>query len=137
MWMAKRCSPQPRCSPRSAGDKSKAVKALKAVKKSQWKKTRKPRYSTSFHRPKTLVRSRDPKYPRVRYGRGVDWDAGVQAWARQCVGHWQGVDEWKRRIVRSFARTGSNRAQAEAYGSMAFAAVPNTCCKGRNPLLKC
>jgi hypothetical protein len=47
-------------------DKSKAAKAAKAVKKSQFKKTRKPRYSVVFHRPKTLVRSRDPKFPRVR-----------------------------------------------------------------------
>lgn len=28
--------------------------------------TKKPRYSVVFHRPKTLVRSRDPKFPRVR-----------------------------------------------------------------------
>lgn len=47
--------------------KDKASKAAKAVKKSQWKKARKPRYSVVFHRPKTLVRSRDPKVPRVRY----------------------------------------------------------------------
>ncbi|KAL4436622.1 hypothetical protein ABPG75_003761 [Micractinium tetrahymenae] len=46
-------------------DKSKAAKAAKAVKKSQFKKTRKPRYSVVFHRPKTLVRSRDPKFPRT------------------------------------------------------------------------
>ncbi|PSC67754.1 60S ribosomal L23A [Micractinium conductrix] len=45
-------------------DKSKAAKAAKAVKKSQFKKERKPRYSVVFHRPKTLVRSRDPKFPR-------------------------------------------------------------------------
>lgn len=69
-----------------AGDKSKAVKALKAVKKSQWKKTRKPRYSTSFHRPKTLVRTRDPKYPRVRCGLVWAGDAVVQAWMpRVCM----------------------------------------------------
>ncbi|GAB4821191.1 hypothetical protein N2152v2_008237 [Parachlorella kessleri] len=43
---------------------TKAAKAAKAVKKSQWKKTRKPRYSVVFHRPRTLIRSRDPKYPR-------------------------------------------------------------------------
>ncbi|KAI7835728.1 hypothetical protein COHA_010382 [Chlorella ohadii] len=46
-------------------DKSKAAKAAKAVKKSSFKKTKKPRYSVVFHRPKTLVRSRDPKFPRV------------------------------------------------------------------------
>ncbi|KAL4858103.1 60S ribosomal protein L23a [Chlorella vulgaris] len=46
-------------------DKGKAGKAAKAVKKSTFKKTRKPRYSVVFHRPKTLVRSRDPKFPRT------------------------------------------------------------------------
>ena len=46
--------------------KDKASKAAKAVKKSQWKKSLKPRYSVVFHRPRTLVRSRDPKVPRVR-----------------------------------------------------------------------
>eukprot|EP00887_Chlorella_sp_A99_P008137 scaffold12.g8137.t1 len=45
--------------------KDKAKAAAKAVKRSQWKKTRKPRYSVVFHRPKTLVRARDPKYTRV------------------------------------------------------------------------
>ncbi|KAK9816989.1 hypothetical protein WJX72_007929 [[Myrmecia] bisecta] len=43
----------------------KAAKALKAVKKGTWKKHRKERHSTVFHRPKTLKRARDPKYPRV------------------------------------------------------------------------
>lgn len=47
-------------------EKAKAAKAAKAVKKSQWKQSRKPRYSVVFHRPKTLVRTRDPKFPRVR-----------------------------------------------------------------------
>ena len=46
--------------------KAKAQKALKAVKKSTFKKERKPRYSVVFHRPKTLKHSRDPKYPRRR-----------------------------------------------------------------------
>jgi hypothetical protein len=49
-----------------AGDKGKATKAAKAVKKSQWKKGKKPRYSVVFHRPKTLKRTRDPKVPRQR-----------------------------------------------------------------------
>lgn len=52
---------------RSSAGKDKAAKAAKAVKKSQWKKSRKPRYSTTFHRPRTLIRTRDPKVPRVRY----------------------------------------------------------------------
>jgi len=32
------------------------------VKKGSFKKTRKPRFSVVFHRPKTLQRKRDPKY---------------------------------------------------------------------------
>ena len=46
--------------------KNKALKAKNSVKKSTWKKTRKPKYSTIFHRPKTLKRDRQPKYPRIR-----------------------------------------------------------------------
>lgn len=49
-----------------AGDTKKASKAAKAVTKSSFKKTRKPRYSTTFHRPKTLSLARSPKYPRQR-----------------------------------------------------------------------
>lgn len=48
--------------------KAKAQKAAKQVKKSTWKKQRKPRFSVVFHRPKTLKHQRDPKYPRIRYG---------------------------------------------------------------------
>jgi large subunit ribosomal protein L23Ae len=45
--------------------KAKAVKAAKAVKKgSLKKKVIKKRYSVTFHRPKTLVKSRAPLYPR-------------------------------------------------------------------------
>lgn len=69
-----------------AADKSKAAKAAKAVKKSQFKKTRKPRYSVVFHRPKTLVRSRDPKFPRTRRARGGARGSHAQA-ARACVLH--------------------------------------------------
>lgn len=43
-----------------------ASKAAKAVKKGSFKHSRKPRYSVVFHRPKTLQRTRDPKYTRVR-----------------------------------------------------------------------
>ncbi|KAK9791178.1 hypothetical protein WJX73_008701 [Symbiochloris irregularis] len=47
------------------GDKkTQAAKALKAVKKGTWKRNRKPRYTTTFHRPKTLKHERSPKYPR-------------------------------------------------------------------------
>ena len=46
--------------------KAKAQKAAKQVKKSTWKKQRKPRFSVVFHRPKTLKHQRDPKYPRIR-----------------------------------------------------------------------
>ena len=49
-----------------ADAKGKAQKALKAVKKSTFKRERKPRYSVVFHRPKTLKHQRDPKYPRRR-----------------------------------------------------------------------
>lgn len=48
-------------------DQGKASKAAKAVKKSTWKKERKTRYSVVFRRPRTLKRTRDPKYPRIRY----------------------------------------------------------------------
>lgn len=43
-----------------------AAKAAKAVKKGSFKKSRKPRFSVVFHRPKTLKRTRDPKYARIR-----------------------------------------------------------------------
>ena len=46
--------------------KAQAAKAAKAVKKGSFKRTRTPRFSVVFHRPKTLKRSRDPKYTRVR-----------------------------------------------------------------------
>lgn len=46
--------------------KGKAAAAAKAVKKNTWKKSLKPRYSVVFHRPKTLKRTRDPKYHRTR-----------------------------------------------------------------------
>lgn len=46
--------------------KATATKAAKAVKKGIVKRERKPRYSVVFHRPKTLQRSRTPKYARVR-----------------------------------------------------------------------
>lgn len=36
------------------------------MSRSTFKKLRKPRYSTTFHRPKTLKLTRDPKYPRKR-----------------------------------------------------------------------
>lgn len=51
------------------GDKSKAkaLKAAKAVKRSTWRQSRKPRYSTVFHRPKTFEAPRKPKFPRLRY----------------------------------------------------------------------
>mmetsp|Transcript_29076 Transcript_29076/g.53439 ORF Transcript_29076/g.53439 Transcript_29076/m.53439 type:complete len:151 (-) Transcript_29076:230-682(-) len=44
---------------------SKATAAAKAVKQGSFKKTRKPRFSVVFHRPKTLKRTREPKYLRV------------------------------------------------------------------------
>ena len=47
--------------------KATAQKAAKAVKKGTFKKERKPRYTVTFHRPKTLKRTRTPKYPKQRY----------------------------------------------------------------------
>ena len=49
-----------------SSSKAKASKAAKAVKKGIFKKQHKPRYSVVFHRPKTLKKAREPKYPRVR-----------------------------------------------------------------------
>jgi hypothetical protein len=46
--------------------KAKAQAAAKAVKKGTFKKERKVRKSVIFHRPKTLKRERNPKFPRVR-----------------------------------------------------------------------
>ncbi|KIY93751.1 60S ribosomal protein L23A [Monoraphidium neglectum] len=50
--------------PKGKDAKAAAAKAAAAVKKNSWAKTRKPRYSVVFHRPKTLKRVRDPKYTR-------------------------------------------------------------------------
>ncbi|KIY97605.1 hypothetical protein MNEG_10356 [Monoraphidium neglectum] len=50
--------------PKGKDAKAAAAKAAAAVKKNSWAKTRKPRYSVVFHRPKTLKRTRDPKYTR-------------------------------------------------------------------------
>jgi hypothetical protein len=50
--------------------KAVAAKAAKAVKKGSFKKSRKPRFSVVFHRPKTLKRDRAAKYPRVRCAAG-------------------------------------------------------------------
>ena len=51
---------------RPADVKAQATKAAKAVKKGTFKRSRKPRFSVVFHKPKTLKRSRDPKYTRIR-----------------------------------------------------------------------
>ena len=58
--------------------KAQALKALKSVKRSTWRQSRKPRYSTVFHRPKTFEAPRKPKYPRLRYkwGQGRCCTAG-------------------------------------------------------------
>jgi hypothetical protein len=66
--------------------KAKADKAAKAVKKNTFKRQRKPRFSVVFHRPKTLKKAREPKYPRLRYGSPYSQsynDAGKQTeWRR-------------------------------------------------------
>lgn len=58
----------PRTSHRPPGKdaKAKAAKAAKALKKNTWKKQRKPRFTAVFHRPKTLIQARKPKYERKR-----------------------------------------------------------------------
>ncbi|KAA6426730.1 MAG: 60S ribosomal L23a-like [Trebouxia sp. A1-2] len=63
--------------------KAQALKALKSVKRSTWRQSRKPRYSTVFHRPKTFEAPRKPKYPRLRYKRGQE-DATLQAVTVAC-----------------------------------------------------
>eukprot|EP00878_Enallax_costatus_P031794 GHUV01034841.1.p3 GENE.GHUV01034841.1~~GHUV01034841.1.p3 ORF type:complete len:120 (-),score=44.40 GHUV01034841.1:1159-1518(-) len=50
--------------PKGKDAKATASKAAKAVKKNTWKKSLKPRFSVVFHRPKTVKRTRDPKYQR-------------------------------------------------------------------------
>jgi large subunit ribosomal protein L23Ae len=54
------------CTPTAKDAKGKAAAAAKAVKKNTWKKSLKPKYSAVFHRPKTLKRTRAPKYSRTR-----------------------------------------------------------------------
>merc|ERR1719440_659259 len=46
------------------GGKDKAQKTAKGVKSSVSRKTRKERKNVHFFRPKTLIKPRDPKYPR-------------------------------------------------------------------------
>lgn len=60
-----------RCAVRSPADSRDCVpapadakKAAKAVKKGTGKKVLKPRFSVSFHRPRTQTRARKPKYAR-------------------------------------------------------------------------
>merc|ERR1712167_497196 len=43
---------------------AKAQAAAKAIKKGTQKRTTKVRLSATFHKPKTLIKARDPKYPR-------------------------------------------------------------------------
>ena len=52
---------------KKADPKDKALKAAKAVKSGQAfkKKDKKIRTKVTFHRPKTLTKARDPKYPRI------------------------------------------------------------------------
>ena len=41
------------------------------MKKGVHKKQRKPRFSVTFHRPKTFKKAREPKYPRQRCAAAV------------------------------------------------------------------
>merc|ERR1712225_85535 len=51
---------KPAAKPKAA----KAQAAAKAIKKGTQKRTTKVRLSATFHKPKTLIKARDPKYPR-------------------------------------------------------------------------
>jgi len=53
-----------RMAPKGKDAKATAAAAAKAAKKNTWKKHRKMRTSVVFHRPKTLLRKRTPKYVR-------------------------------------------------------------------------
>nr|ACG32944.1 60S ribosomal protein L23a [Zea mays] len=56
----------PKAAPAKKGDaKTQALKVAKAVKSGAAKKTKKIRTSVTFHRPTTLKKARDPKYPRI------------------------------------------------------------------------
>ncbi|RLM80438.1 hypothetical protein U9M48_022810 [Paspalum notatum var. saurae] len=56
----------PKAPPKKADSKAQALKVAKAVKSGSTKrKAKKIRTSVTFHRPKTLKKPRDPKYPRV------------------------------------------------------------------------
>merc|ERR1712224_757883 len=57
----------PKGDAKKAPAKTKAAKAqaaAKAVKKGTMKRTHKQRLSVTFHKPKTLIKQREPKYPR-------------------------------------------------------------------------
>merc|ERR1719271_2288583 len=49
---------------KTKGGKEKAAKVAKGVKSSVSRKVRKERLNVHFFRPKTLIKPRDPKYPR-------------------------------------------------------------------------
>lgn len=54
------------CSCQEGWCQDQALKVVKAVKSGPGKKkTKKIRTSVTFHRPKTLKKARDPKYPRI------------------------------------------------------------------------
>ncbi|KAL9680505.1 hypothetical protein QQ045_018384 [Rhodiola kirilowii] len=58
----------PKAQALKAAPKAQALKAAKAVKTGPSaikKKVKKIRTSVTFHRPKTLKKARDPKYPRI------------------------------------------------------------------------
>merc|ERR1719240_2453900 len=57
----------PKGDAKKAPAKTKAAKAqaaAKAVKKGTMERTHKQRLSVTFHKPKTLIKQREPKYPR-------------------------------------------------------------------------
>ncbi|CAE7471057.1 RPL23A [Symbiodinium natans] len=61
--------------PKGKGDSKKAEKAAKAVKGTVSTKAKKIRTKVRFYRPKTLIKARNPKYPRKSVeGRGDKLD---------------------------------------------------------------
>ncbi|KAL9261803.1 Large ribosomal subunit protein uL23-like protein [Drosera capensis] len=68
LWNCSSMAPSKVEAAKKADPKAQALKAAKAVKSGTStlkKKTKKIRTSVTFHRPKTLKKDRNPKYPRV------------------------------------------------------------------------
>jgi hypothetical protein len=112
--------------------KAAAAKAAAAVKKNSWAKTRKPRYSVVFHRPKTLKRTRDPKYTRKRCGAARVGSQGYRRTAveRTKLGRRHMLQAWKVKSRGNHygrkATTGQRPSPVVAAPTAAAAAAPRT-----------